>query len=283
MRWAEIARRHYVGVRNRNPYCIRSGFTLVELLVVIAIIGILVALLLPAIQAAREASRRSDCINKLHQLGVAIHNYESAHKRFPPGNLGYDSSKNNIPSYTGNNTAPYEVPFVVFVLPYMEEGALRGAYDFKRDAQSQYNDADSPVGNLLASYQCPSDMPQDAGACSGSGGEDWKGNYGLNWGEYVTLCQRPKAGTIAVLGDADANCPTPAALLRWAPFHVEFGAKISQIIDGTSSTLAMMEMIQTPSEVGGTCDRRARIWCEKPGCHMLMTPQPAEQLEPGRR
>ena len=66
----------------------QAGFTLVELLVVIAIIGILVALLLPAIQAAREAGRRSDCINKLHQLGIALHNYEGAHKRLPPGTYG---------------------------------------------------------------------------------------------------------------------------------------------------------------------------------------------------
>jgi prepilin-type processing-associated H-X9-DG protein len=57
-----------------------------------------------------------------------------------------------------------------------------------------------------------------------------------------------------------------------APFHIEFGAKLSQITDGTSHTLAMMEMLQTPAEAGsGACDRRARIWCEKPGCYTLMT------------
>jgi prepilin-type N-terminal cleavage/methylation domain-containing protein/prepilin-type processing-associated H-X9-DG protein len=249
----------------------QAGFTLVELLVVIAIIGILVALLLPAIQAAREAGRRSDCINKLHQLGIALHNYEGAHKRLPPGTTGYDSSKNNIPSYPGNNTPPVEIPIVVFMLPYLEEGSLHGQYDFNRDAQTQYNDPNSPVGARLAIFQCPSDSPQDAGACSGTGEEDWKGNYGINWGAYVTACQRPKPGTIALLGDADSDCPTPQGKLRMAPFHVEFGAKFAQITDGTSQTLAMMEMIQTASEVGGICDRRARIWCEKPGCHMLMT------------
>jgi type II secretory pathway pseudopilin PulG len=237
---------------------------------VIAIIGVLVALLLPAIQAAREAGRRSDCINKLHQLGVALHNYEGVKKRFPPGIVGYDPTKNNIPSYPGSGS-PYEVPFVVYLLPYLEESALFALYDFHKDAQEQYNTAGSVVGKLLPSFQCPSDTPQDAGACSGASGEDWKGNYGVNWGAYVTACQRPKAGPLMELGDSEGDCPNPPALLHWAPFHIEFGARISQITDGTNATLAMMELLQTPADIGGTCDRRARIWCEKPGCYTVMT------------
>src|ERR687898_633618 len=98
------------------------GFTLVELLVVIAIIGILVALLLPAVQAAREAARRSQCVNNLKQIGIAIHNYHDAHKKLPPGS-----------PLVGPNDDP-QLPGMTWaglILPYMEEGAIYDSFNRK--------------------------------------------------------------------------------------------------------------------------------------------------------
>ena len=98
--------------RTRNE----RGFTLVELLVVIAIIGILIALLLPAVQAAREAARRSSCTNNLKQLALAMHNHESTYKEYPAGREGCDGACNpkNGPGTSG----------FVYILPYIEQQNL---------------------------------------------------------------------------------------------------------------------------------------------------------------
>lgn len=125
----------------------RTGFTLVELLVVIAIIGVLVALLLPAIQAAREAARRSQCLNNMKQVGLAFLNYETATKEFPLATLNPIA-----PTHGSNNWAP-------FVLPYLEQGNLVVGYDLNEDWWREPNRAIAQ--NPLAVLLCPSTPNQE--------------------------------------------------------------------------------------------------------------------------
>ncbi len=125
----------------------RSGFTLVELLVVIAIIGILVGLLLPAVQAAREAARRMSCSNNLKQIGLAIHNFESANKRLPPGAVWQSTGAKRGSIY-------------VYLLPYLEQSGLYNQYDLRAQDTDHavFSGTDTPLGaTLLSALICPSD------------------------------------------------------------------------------------------------------------------------------
>ncbi len=126
---------HFSSPATRDGRCLRShsGFTLVELLVVIAIIGILVALLLPAIQAARESARRSACVNNLHQIGVAALNFETAQKRLPPGYLATDI--NYINPNTAKDSKGFQQMTGVFayLLPYLEASAISDEFTQQLD------------------------------------------------------------------------------------------------------------------------------------------------------
>ncbi len=142
----------------------RVGFTLVELLVVIAIIGILVGLLLPAVQAAREAARRMQCQNNLKQIGLSIHNYESAHKRFPNGSVD-DDPKETSPRRLWEAGRHRKGTVLVKLLPFVEQSALFNSLDFNLDVELQL-EARAPFNTAgrvdmrqvaMPMYRCPSD------------------------------------------------------------------------------------------------------------------------------
>lgn len=133
---------------------LRPGFTLVELLVVIAIIGILVALMLPAVQMAREAARRMQCTNNLKQIGVAMHNYHEIHGSFPSGSVTKPNASGSMPG--GRESWGWHV----FIMPQMEQ---QGLYDQLRPNERRLaNVFDTPDEVLLQTYIAPYHCPSDA-------------------------------------------------------------------------------------------------------------------------
>src|SRR4051812_8324575 len=173
------------------------AFTLVELLVVIAIIGILVALLLPAIQAAREAARRTSCVNKMHQMGIALMNYHDTSKHFPPGL----SDEPNIESLTPSATQFAELGFVPYILPFMEETNLASQIKLKCHWDQEPNKTILNANSVL-SFHCPSQEDVQSTFWQGPGSNGAEGRSTLLLHYNAVMGARPSAC------NASANPPT---------------------------------------------------------------------------
>ncbi len=203
---------------------IRRAFTLVELLVVIAIIGMLVALLLPAVQAARESARRAQCANNLKQIGVALHLYMDTNRALPPS---------GIFTYAGSamvQTSPWSAG--ARILPYLEQESL-----FRNiDLNVGYSTQPGISSKRVATYLCPSEI-NDRGSGSDPvyGNKNWTLNYAANYGTWSVLTAKASA----MQGGDGAFGPSRS-----------LGAR--DFIDGLSNTLAMSEVKSYNAKIVGS-------------------------------
>lgn len=200
----------------------RLGFTLVELLVVIAIIGVLIAMLLPAVQQAREAARRMQCSSTLHQLGIATASYESTHRVLPPAGM-VDFSFLEQPKYPGQGKFECRTgtmfSWITVLLPFMDQGTIYEQIDFTRSAIDQPSEILASVPSMLL---CPSEQARgrylvDPGLTGGR--RLAKGNYAAFVGPY----------------HIDEHDMYPGAL-------VGRGQPLIKITDGMSNTVVFSEV-----------------------------------------
>jgi prepilin-type N-terminal cleavage/methylation domain-containing protein/prepilin-type processing-associated H-X9-DG protein len=195
----------------------RSAFTLIELLVVIAIIGILVGLLLPAVQKVREAANRMKCANNLKQIGLAMHNYHGAYNAFPPGGTTATFS----PGMLGSGYSCQ-----MFLLNYIEQDNLCQSMAMMMPATDMMNDP--ARATPVSIYLCPSDPIRSLPA--GQAGNNYRANFGVS--------------IVNGYGDSDpqrvnAGMPAPNG-----GFFVNSRYTIADMIDGTSNTAAFSEHIK---------------------------------------
>lgn len=140
----------------RATRTIRRAFSLVELLVVIVIIGILLALLLPAVQSAREAAARMSCTNRLHQIGLALHHYADAKKSIPPGWVGYEDGDPERPCVNGDPGWGW----ATFIFPFMERGALLESINTSVPIGARVDGVrvnEDEIKRFLPDFRCPSE------------------------------------------------------------------------------------------------------------------------------
>jgi prepilin-type N-terminal cleavage/methylation domain-containing protein len=205
-------------------YAPRRAFTLVELLVVIAIIGILVALLLPAVQSAREAARRVQCLNNVTQLSLSLHNYEFHHEMLPPGVTNPDGPIRNEPQ-------GIHVSWIVKILPYFEQNALYRKFDQSLGA---YDPANAEVRAVeIRALECSSD-----------------GTPFINDARSVA-----RSSYVGCHHDTEAPIDKDNHGLLFLNSKIRY----SQIYDGSSMTILIGEALTTPDGLGWVSGTRATL------------------------
>jgi prepilin-type N-terminal cleavage/methylation domain-containing protein/prepilin-type processing-associated H-X9-DG protein len=232
-----------------RPVLGRRGFTLVELLVVIAIIGVMVALLLPAVQAAREAARRTRCKNNLKQLGLALHNYEGSHRCFPPGAIWS--------STTVTFTQP-RLNFHCLLFPYIEQNNVYGQINLQNFAGSTGGAWFTTTANIPATtapmphLRCPSDNSKRQYEQPTVKILYHRSNYFGVWHGFQTSDVLPAS--------YDRSASATKAL-----FGANVPIRIADITDGTSNTIGIAEALGGMNEA----DARGFIWGDQAAFQFL--------------
>lgn len=213
----------------------RRGFTLIELLVVIAIIAVLVGLLLPAVQKVRDAAARMECQNNLKQIGLAFHNYENTHKKFPP-------------AYKLVVTTPIANSWGVYLLPYLEQDNLYKRYDLNAPLTNSQNQG--VIQAHLKMFQCPS-SPEDNrlytdNLPAGGFSPFWPD---LSWtasaGDY-TVTTGIRLNTLNACHNGGDRKGILQENIVMNPTDKTTGTKVSAILDGTSNTTLVGELAGRP-------------------------------------
>jgi prepilin-type N-terminal cleavage/methylation domain-containing protein len=232
----------------------RRAFTLVELLVVIAVIGILIALLLPAVQAARESARRVQCQNHFKQIGLALHNYHTAAQQFPPGTIS-----NPDPATGAVYGRPPRTTYIVHLMPYLDQAAVYNKIDFVNLPVAPGlcwfgNNAEATAAIIPVLY-CPSDGTGGLTKTCGLIGGDANRPAPHFLSNYMAFFSGP---TVAYIDTSDRKYR--------AAFGLNRGARFADITDGSSSTMLMGEYL-----TGSTSDYRGFIWSDKAGGSQIWT------------
>lgn len=218
-----------------------AGFTLVELLVVVAIIGILVSMLLPAVQSVRAAARRSVCANNVRQISLAVHNYESAFSRFPENQIGP-----GLPDSSGDYQTGY-YSWLVPILPQLEQNNLYELFDLRINngdgdgykVSSTHPNA-AAVNKPIETLLCPSDDPFQRNEIILGSANPAPGNYAANagWPSYAAGF----SGERSTPGEFNGVIPLvhPSRPVSW---HGGTKIRFGDVLDGTSNTTLLAERL----------------------------------------